>query len=40
MFKWFLEAAQHDGVLDPKLFFLTDEVSFHLSEYISVQNNR
>jgi hypothetical protein len=35
----FLQAV-HDGVLDPKLTFFTDEASFNLSGYISVQNNR
>jgi hypothetical protein len=36
---WFLQAV-HDGVLDPKLTFFTDEAWFHLSSYISAQNNR
>jgi hypothetical protein len=31
---WFLQAV-HDGVLDPKLTFFTDEAWFHLSGYIS-----
>jgi hypothetical protein len=35
----FLQAV-HDGVLDPKLTFFTDETWFHLSGYISAQNNR
>jgi hypothetical protein len=36
---WFLQAV-HDGVLDPKLTFFTDEAWFHLSGYINAQNNR
>jgi Asp-tRNA(Asn)/Glu-tRNA(Gln) amidotransferase B subunit len=36
---WFLQAL-HDGVLDPKLTFFTDEAWFHLSGYINAQNNR
>jgi hypothetical protein len=36
---WFLKAI-HDGVLDPKLTFFTDEAWFHLSGYINAQNNR
>jgi hypothetical protein len=32
--------AVHDGILDPKLTFFTDEAWFHLSGYINVQNNR
>jgi hypothetical protein len=36
---WFFQAV-HDGVLDPKLTFFTDEAWFHLSGYISAQNNR
>jgi hypothetical protein len=32
--------AVHDGVLDPKLTFFTDEAWFHLSGYINAQNNR
>jgi hypothetical protein len=36
---WFLQAV-HDGVLDPKLTFFTNEAWFHLSEYINAQNNR
>jgi hypothetical protein len=35
---WFLQAV-HDGVLDPKLTFFTDEAWFHLSGYINAQNN-
>jgi hypothetical protein len=38
-FNWFLQAV-HDGVLDPKLTFFTDEAWFHLSGYINAQNNR
>jgi hypothetical protein len=37
--KWFLQAV-HDSVLDPKRTFFTDEAWFHLSGYISAQNNR
>jgi hypothetical protein len=37
--KWFLQAV-HDGVLDPKLTFFSDEAWFHLSGYITAQNNR
>jgi hypothetical protein len=33
---WFLQAV-HDGVLDPKLTFFTDEAWFHLSGYINAQ---
>jgi hypothetical protein len=36
---WFLHSA-HDGFLDPKLTFLTNEAWFYLSEYIGVQTNR
>jgi hypothetical protein len=36
---WFFQAV-HDGVLDPKLTFFTDEAWFHLSGYVSAQNNR
>jgi hypothetical protein len=36
---WLLQAV-HDGVLYPKLTFFTDEAWFHLSGYISAQNNR
>jgi hypothetical protein len=36
---WFLQAV-HDGVLDSKLTFSTDEAWFHLREYINAQNNR
>jgi hypothetical protein len=36
---WFLQAV-HDGVLDPKLTFFTDEAWFHLNGYINAQNNR
>jgi hypothetical protein len=36
---WFLQAV-HDGVLDPKLTFFTDQAWFHLSGYINAQNNR
>jgi hypothetical protein len=36
---WFLQAV-HDGVLDPKLTFFTDEAWFHLSGYINAQNIR
>jgi hypothetical protein len=36
---WFLQAV-HDGILDPKLTFFTDEAWFHLSWYINAQNNR
>jgi hypothetical protein len=32
--------ALHDGVLDPELTFFIDEAWFHLSGYISAQNNR
>jgi hypothetical protein len=35
----FLQAV-HDGVLAPKLTLFTDEAWFHLSGYISAQNNR
>jgi hypothetical protein len=35
----FLQAV-HDGVLDPKVTFFTDEACFHLSGYINAQNNR
>jgi hypothetical protein len=36
---WFLHAV-HNSVLDAKLTFFTDEVWFHLSGYISAENNR
>jgi hypothetical protein len=36
---WFLQAV-HDGVLDPKLTFFTDEAWFHQSGYNDAQNNR
>jgi hypothetical protein len=36
---WILQAV-HDGVLDPKLAFFTDEAWFHLSGDINAQNNR
>jgi hypothetical protein len=29
----------HDGLLEPKLTFLTDEANFNLSGYINSQNN-
>jgi hypothetical protein len=32
--------AVHDGVLDPKFKFFTNETWFHLSGCISAQNNR
>jgi hypothetical protein len=35
----FLQAV-HDGVLDPKLTFFTDEAWFHPNGYINAQNNR
>jgi hypothetical protein len=31
--------AVHDGVLDPKLTFFSDEAWFRLSGYINAQNN-
>jgi hypothetical protein len=34
---WFLQVV-HDGVLDPKLTFFTDEAWFHLSGYINAHN--
>jgi hypothetical protein len=37
--KWFLQTV-HDGVLDPKLTFFTDEAWLRLSGYINAQNNR
>jgi hypothetical protein len=37
---WFLQAVVHDGFLDPKLTFFTDEAWFHLSGYIYAQSNR
>jgi hypothetical protein len=30
----------HDGLLDPKLTFFTDEANFKLSGYVNSQNNR
>jgi hypothetical protein len=30
----------HDGLLDPKLRFFTDEANFNLSGYVNSQNNR
>jgi hypothetical protein len=30
----------HDGLLDPKLTFFTDEANFNLSGYVNSQNNR
>jgi hypothetical protein len=36
---WFLWAV-HDGVLDPKFIFFTEEVCFHLNDCINSQNNR
>jgi inhibitor of nuclear factor kappa-B kinase subunit alpha len=36
---WFLRAV-HDGILDPKLTFFTDEAWFHLSGYINAQNSK
>jgi hypothetical protein len=38
-FNWFFQAV-HDGVLNPKLIFFTDEAWFHLSGYINYQKNR
>jgi hypothetical protein len=36
---WFLQAV-HDGALDPKLTFFTEEAWFHLSGYINAQSNK
>jgi hypothetical protein len=36
---WFLQLV-HDSLLDLKHTFFSDEVWFHLSRYISAQNNR
>jgi hypothetical protein len=30
----------HDGLIDPKLTFLTDEANFNLSGCVNSQNNR
>ncbi|PNF15704.1 hypothetical protein B7P43_G12455 [Cryptotermes secundus] len=36
---WFINHV-HDGLLDPKLTFFTDEANFNLSGYVNSQNNR
>jgi hypothetical protein len=36
---WFINNV-HDGLLDPKLTFFTDEANFNLSGYVHSQNNR
>jgi hypothetical protein len=36
---WFINHV-HDGLLDPKPTFFTDEDNFNLSEYVNSQNNR
>jgi hypothetical protein len=36
---WFINHV-HEGVIDPKLTFFTDEVKFNLSGYANSQNNR
>jgi hypothetical protein len=36
---WFISHV-HDGLLDPKLLFFTDEGTFNLSGYVDSQNNR
>jgi hypothetical protein len=36
---WFISHV-HDGLLDPKLTFSTDEANFDLSGYVNAQNNR
>jgi hypothetical protein len=36
---WFINHV-HDGLLDPKLIFHTDEANFNLLGYVNSQNNR
>jgi hypothetical protein len=36
---WFINHV-HDGLLDPKLTFFTDEANFNLSGYVNSQNNK
>jgi hypothetical protein len=38
-YNWFINHV-HDGLLDPKLTFFTDEANFNLSGYVNSQNNR
>jgi hypothetical protein len=36
---WMMENV-HDGLVDPQLLFITDEVNFHLSGYVNSQNTQ